>query len=100
MVVARNCHKSVYNGIELCRLKPTYLYPKMDPDTGICGSITPAQVDAALADAPDAKLVVITSPTYEGVISDIAGIAKVVHARGASLLVLFHKLLKTQELLL
>ena len=87
VVVARNCHKSVYNGIDLCRLKPTYLYPKMDLDTGICGSITPAQVDAALADTPDAKLVIVTSPTYEGVISDIAGIARVVHARGASLLV-------------
>lgn len=87
VVVARNAHKSVYNGIELCRLKPTYLYPKMDAESGICGSITPAQVDAALSDAPDAKLVIITSPTYEGVISDIAGIAQVAHARGACLLV-------------
>ncbi len=87
VVVARNCHKSVYNGIELCRLKPTYLYPKMDAESGICGSITPVQVDAALSDAPDAKLVIITSPTYEGVISDIAGIAAVAHARGACLLV-------------
>ncbi len=87
VVVARNSHKSVYNGIELCRLQPTYLYPKIDPASGICGSITPAQVDLALADAPDAKLVIITSPTYEGVISDIAGIARVAHARGALLLV-------------
>ena len=87
VVVARNAHKSVYNGIELCRLRPTYLYPKMDAESGICGSITPGQVDAALSDAPDAKLVIVTSPTYEGVISDIAGIAAVAHARGASLLV-------------
>ena len=87
VVVARNSHKSVYNGIELCRLKPTYIYPAMDAQSGICGSITPAQVDRALSDAPDAKLVIVTSPTYEGVISDIAGIASVVHARGAVLLV-------------
>lgn len=87
VIVARNCHKSVYNGIELCRLKPTYIYPKTDSASGICGSITPAQVDLALADAPDARLVILTSPTYEGVISDIAGIARVVHARGALLLV-------------
>ena len=87
VVVARNSHKSVYNGIELCRLQPTYIYPKIDPESGICGSITPAQVDAALADTPDAKLVIVTSPTYEGVISDIAGIARVAHARGAQLLV-------------
>ena len=85
VVVARNAHKSVYNGIELCRLRPTYIYPKTE--NGICASITPAEVDRALADTPDARLVVITSPTYEGVISDIAGIARVVHARGAHLLV-------------
>ncbi len=85
VVVARNSHKSVYNGIELCRLRPTYIYPKTE--SGICASITPAEVDRALADTPDARLVVITSPTYEGVISDIAGIAQVVHARGALLLV-------------
>lgn len=85
VVVARNCHKSVYNGIELCRLRPNHIYPKTE--NGICASITPAEVDRALADTPDARLVVITSPTYEGVISDVAEIAKVVHARGALLLV-------------
>lgn len=85
IVVARNSHKSVYNACELCRLRPTYIYPKTE--NGICTSITPAMVDRALADTPDARLVVITSPTYEGVISDVAEIAKVVHARGALLLV-------------
>ena len=87
VVVARNCHKSVYHGIELCRLKPTYIYPKTDPASGICASISPAEVDLALSDAPDARLVILTSPTYEGIISDIAGIARVAHARGALLLV-------------
>ena len=87
VVVARNCHKSVYHGIELCRLQPTYIYPAIDPESGICASITPAEVESALAKAPDAKLVIVTSPTYEGVISDIAGIAAVAHAHGALLLV-------------
>lgn len=87
VVVARNSHKSVYNGIELCRLRPTYLYPEIDACSGICKGISPTQVDRVLADAPNAKLVIVTSPTYEGVTSDIAGIAGVVHARGAMLLV-------------
>lgn len=87
VVVARNSHKSVYNGIEMCRLTPTYLYPMIDPHSGICGSITPDQVEKALHNAPGAKLVIVTSPTYEGVISDIAGIARVAHAHGAKLLV-------------
>lgn len=87
VVVARNCHKSVCNGIELCRLQPTYTYPEADPESGICGSITPKEVDRALRATPDARLVIVTSPTYEGVISDIAGIADVAHAHGALLLV-------------
>lgn len=87
VVVARNSHRSVYNGIELCRLKPTYIYPKTDPESGICGSITPAMVERALESALDARLVILTSPTYEGVISDIAGIARAAHAHGAMLLV-------------
>lgn len=33
------------------------------------------------------KAVVITSPTYDGIVSDISGIAKVVHAHGAILIV-------------
>lgn len=87
VVVARNSHKSVYNGIELCRLTPVYLQPGMDQESGICSGITPGQVEAALCAAPDTKLVIITSPTYEGVISDVAGIASVAHAHGARLLV-------------
>lgn len=87
VVVARNAHKSVYHGIELCRLHPVYLQPGIDPDRGICLSVTPEQVGQALQSAPDAKLVIVTSPTYEGVISDIAGIARVAHEHGAALLV-------------
>ena len=52
VVVARNCHKSVYNGIELCRLKPTYLYPKMDLDTGICSRNHPAAFERTLNACP------------------------------------------------
>ncbi len=87
VVMARNSHKSVYNGVELCRLTPVYLQPAMDQESGICSGITPGQVEAALCAAPDTQLVIVTSPTYEGVISDVAGIASVVHAHGARLLV-------------
>jgi arginine/lysine/ornithine decarboxylase len=79
VLVARNCHKSVYHAVELCALRPVYLFPEADPETGIIGSVTPEQASRALAEHPEAALLILTSPTYEGVVSDITGIAEAAH---------------------
>ena len=75
VICARNCHKSVYHAIELNRLTAHWLVPPVDPAFGIYGSITPAMVADALRACPDAAAVILTSPTYEGVLSDLAAIA-------------------------
>ncbi len=87
VLVARNCHKSVYHAIELLDLRPVYLAPRLDVRSGVAGSIDPAEVETALAAHPDAKLVVITSPTYEGVMSELSGIALRCRRAGVPLLV-------------
>lgn len=87
IIMARNCHKSVYNAVELNCLKTVYLVPETDEETGVNGSITAEQVCRALDENPDARLVVITSPTYEGVISDIDAIAEVAHQKNVPVLV-------------
>ncbi len=87
VIVSRASHKSVYNAIELFSLSPTYIYPAICPELGIFGSVTVQNVEEAFADCPDAAAVIITSPTYEGVISDIKAIADVVHSHGARLIV-------------
>lgn len=86
IIAARNCHKSVYHAIELGALQVHWIWPAVEKNSGICGSITPAQVKEALEQFPGSRAVVLTSPTYEGVVSDIAGIAAVCHAhrRGSS----------------
>lgn len=86
VVVARNCHKSVYNAIELLGLEPVYILPERLEKYGIYGSVNPESV-AQILDETGAKLVVITSPTYEGVISDVRSIANVCHERDAILFV-------------
>lgn len=104
VLMARNCHKSVYHGVELYGLVPYYLEGETD-SLGIYQSISPKEVEEALitsalhcenldkesdVEGPDnsrIKLVVITSPTYEGVVSDIADIADICHRYGAFLLV-------------
>ncbi|MGE4485965.1 MAG: aminotransferase class I/II-fold pyridoxal phosphate-dependent enzyme [Oscillospiraceae bacterium] len=87
IIMARNCHKSVFHAVELCGLMTAYIVPENDAETGIQGSIAPEQVKSALDKNQDAKLVVITSPTYEGVISDIRAISDIAHRRGIPVLV-------------
>ena len=87
VLVARHCHKAVYHALELCALEPVFLLPETEPAFGLAGSVTPAQVEAALAEHPGARLVIYPSPTYDGVLSDTAGICAAAHARGVPVLV-------------
>lgn len=87
VLVARNCHKSVYNALELCGLKPVYMLPQMLDSMSVYSCITPTDVKQMLDKYKEIKLVIITSPTYEGIISDIKGIAEVAHSYGVPVLV-------------
>lgn len=94
ILVARNCHKSVYNAIELLGLEPVYIYPKKlcargdSPHVhGIEGSVNPKEVERLCAANPGIGAMVLTSPTYEGVLSDIKSIAEILHRYGIKLIV-------------
>lgn len=87
VLMARNCHKSVYNAVELCQLNTEYLLPEWNETFQICGSIQPQTVEKALCKNPGVKLVILTSPTYEGVISNIKEISEIVHKHGLLLFV-------------
>ena len=78
ILVARNCHKAVYNAIFLRELSPIYIYPEIT-DVKIQGKIESQQVKKALDKNPDVKAVIITSPTYDGIVSDVEEISKIVH---------------------
>lgn len=87
ILVARNCHKSVYNAINICGLLPVYVTPEYDGEFSINGSISPQLVEKALNEYPDIKLCVLTSLTYEGVVSDISAISKILHKKNIPLVV-------------
>ena len=98
IIMARNCHKSVYHGVELLDLTPYFLYPERifenvaDSDlcggeNGICGQISPAKLEELILTHKNVKLVIITSPTYEGIISDIEKLSKVAHKYNIPLMV-------------
>lgn len=87
VLVARNCHKSVYNTLILRGINPEYIYPQVDKNTGINLAINASDVEKALELNSKIKAVIITSPTYEGIVSDIEEISKVVHKRNIPLIV-------------
>ena len=87
VLVARNSHKSVYNALEICGLEPEYIVPAVDDEFGINCSITPLQVEKAIVENPNTKLLIITSPTYEGAVSDIKEISRIADLHNVSVLV-------------
>ena len=102
ILTARNCHKAVYHAICLNRLEAEYLYPKEITEFGINGGIHAEDVRKALekdamrcaGNSGDVRgkitkiqAVLITSPTYEGVVSDIRAIADAAHEYGIPLIV-------------
>lgn len=87
ILVARNCHKSVYHAIYLNELCPVYLYPRFDTRTHLNAEFEAQAVLEALNEHPEIRAVVIVSPTYDGVVSDVAAIAEIAHAKGVPLIV-------------
>lgn len=87
ILIARNCHKSVYHAAYLQELHVRYLYPERIAEYNIFDAVSPADVEKALKQYPECKAVVITSPTYEGIVSDIRKISEIVHKEEKILIV-------------
>ena len=86
ILMARNCHKAVYHAAELRELKTHYLYPELLSE-GILGEITVEMVEEAFVEHPEVKTLIFTSPTYEGVVSDVKAIVKAAHEKGVTVIV-------------
>ena len=86
MLIARNCHKSVYNAAYINNLKTEYIMPDTVDELDCFGTVSPSAVERALKSF-SARAVVITSPTYEGFVSDIKEISEISHKYGALLIV-------------
>ncbi|MBQ9989939.1 MAG: aminotransferase class I/II-fold pyridoxal phosphate-dependent enzyme [Lachnospiraceae bacterium] len=87
IIISRNSHKSVYNAIALLNLQTAYLYPKQIPEWNMAAGITGEEVRRVIQKNPDAKAVLITSPTYEGFVSPIRDISRLAHEAGIPLIV-------------
>lgn len=86
IIIARNCHKSVYNAVFLNNLEVVYTYPELDEKMGIWGKINVLEIEELIKEN-DVCGIVITSPTYEGIISDIEKISEIAHRKNIPLIV-------------
>jgi arginine/lysine/ornithine decarboxylase len=87
VICARNCHKAVYNGLLLAGADPLFFLPEIEAETGIYGPAHPGAIRELLEAHEDTKLIILTSPTYEGIVSDVSEICRIAHERGVPVLV-------------
>lgn len=87
VIMQRECHLSVHQGLGLMGLRPVYLYPDIVEEYGISASVSAEKLDRCLIKHPHARLLVLSCPSYEGVLSDLEGLVGLAHQRGLKVLV-------------
>ncbi|MBQ8476270.1 aminotransferase class V-fold PLP-dependent enzyme, partial [bacterium] len=86
VLAARNCHKTVFNGLLLTAGLVDWFMPEVDPNWGIYTHIDPDKLSQTL-ELNDYKAFILTSPTYEGINSDIETIAQICRNHNTYLIV-------------
>lgn len=90
VLLARNCHTSVFHAIQLFDLHAEYLVPDYD-NHGIAEGITLSLVRNKMENLRKKhiipRLVILTSPTYEGILSELNEIIPYLHSCGIPLFV-------------
>lgn len=87
VLIGRNCHRSVLTGLIISGAKVNWVIPKKLNNWAIFGNIEAQDIEEKLSKNRNIKLVWITNPTYEGVVSDIEAISSVCKKYKASLIV-------------
>src|SRR3989338_362088 len=87
VILARNVHKSVINGVILAGLTPIWLDVNFLQEWGIFGSVNSETIKKLISENKDICGCVIVSPTYEGMISDIKSISEICHKNEIPLIV-------------
>jgi arginine decarboxylase len=87
LLISRNAHKSVIAGVIINGTIPVWVHPHFDRDRHLAHPPEPADVRQALEANPDAKGMLLISPTDWGTCADIAGVAQVCHEFGVPLIV-------------
>ena len=86
IIMPRNVHRSAINALIVSGIIPVYVDPGVNSRLGIALGMSPASVEKAILENPDAKAVMVNNPTYYGICSDIRAIVKLAHEHGMAVL--------------
>jgi len=86
LLLCSNCHVSAVNAVELRNIDAVFIEPEEIEGSGLKGGVDPVKVREAIDADPGIKAVFITSPTYEGFLSDVRTIAAVCHEKNIPLI--------------
>jgi arginine/lysine/ornithine decarboxylase len=87
ILVSRNAHRSVMDGLILSGARPVYAVPETLDFPGIPGGMAPVTVERMLDIHPDCRGVFLVSPSYYGICCDLGAISKITWERQVPLLV-------------
>ncbi len=87
LIVQRNSHQSVFHGCLLGGVTPRYLMPEVEAETGMILGVNEDNVQEALDQWPETKGVLLTTPNYYGITSNIKAIVNILHEKNKPLLV-------------
>lgn len=87
LILDRGCHKSVYNAMALLDITPVYLQPPLLSGTSLPSPISPELLGEALKKHPEARAVMLTTPSYYGVITPLKPLSELCRRHHAFLLV-------------
>lgn len=87
LLLPRNAHKSVMNGLILSGAIPAFIQPEVDYHFGISHGVSVSSVKKALQKHPEAKALLITYPTYFGSMNDLQEICRLAHSQDVTVIV-------------
>ena len=79
ILLDRGSHKSAHHGIILCGAMPVYLPSSLQLDYGLYGPVSRRQILQAIDANPDARALLLTSCTYDGLRYDLEPIIRHAH---------------------
>ncbi|MEU6159021.1 ornithine decarboxylase [Streptomyces sp. NPDC047130] len=87
LLISRNSHKSVIAAVIINGVTPIWVHPKFDAERHLAHPPEPEDVRRRLEEHPDAKGMLLITPTDWGSCADVRGVADVCHEFGVPLIV-------------
>lgn len=87
VIIDPECDKAIINAITILALQPVFLNRNYCEKYSINGGISTEKIESAFESCPDAKLVIITSPTYYGVCANLKKLTSIAHERNIPVMV-------------